>query len=555
MDATAATSSSSSAAVAVTPRTVKAKAGGGKHSTLQQKSIGAFFAGGTRTTYATLPGIGRQIRSVTSLTPEQLQAVGKAPEKFTSCAKGCGQTFLHGPARVAHEKFCSGRAAETAAEVAAAAEAAASAATTTQPATAVTEAAAEAADSSDDEQPPAKAPKLRADGGIKQSGLRQGEKKGMKHSLYFKLEVVRTLRRLQSLEKRWEKAPSGWRGAGIETSEIHKGVHPSLVSKWGGKEDELHMALQHENRVSRKQKHRTGTMATFQSRGARRTTLHRGRAPPFAAVEVELHKRYRDKRTRGERVTGQWLRVSMKRLVREFAGADVADGFKASKWWLRSFARRFGMSLRRKSNSRAESVLVRLPKIKRWHARLRRRLRGGPQEKLDPKWGRWLPRNRLSVDQVPCNLRAGDGRTYDDTGAKRVWLAGAKADDGKRFCTLQIVARASNGDASMPRHGQPKLCVIFRGQGKQISQNERDARHSDVQVRFQPKAWADDQLCEDFADVEMREATAAARAAGERSVAIFDNLSTARRRPSTCATCSAAPTATATCCRLARRAS
>ena len=77
----------------------------------------------------------------------------------------------------------------------------------------------------------------------------------------------------------------------------------------------------------------------------------------------------------------------------------------------------------------------------------------------------------------------------------------------------------------MPRHGQPKLCVIFRGQGKQISQNERDARHSDVQVRFQPKAWADDQLCEDFADVEMREATAAARAAGERSVAIFDNLS------------------------------
>ena len=284
MDATAATSSSSSAAAAVTPRTVKAKAGGGKHSTLQQKSIGAFFAGGTRTTYATLPGIGRQIRSVTSLTPEQLQAVGKAPEKFTSCAKGCGQTFLHGPARVAHEKFCSGRAAETAAEVAAAAEAAASAATTTQPATAVTEAAAEAADSSDDEQPPAKAPKLRADGGIKQSGLRQGEKKGMKHSLYFKLEVVRTLRRLQSLEKRWEKAPSGWRGAGIETSEIHKGVHPSLVSKWGGKEDELHMALQHENRVSRKQKHRTGTMATFQSRGARRTTLHRGRAPPEPGV-------------------------------------------------------------------------------------------------------------------------------------------------------------------------------------------------------------------------------------------------------------------------------
>ena len=154
----------------------------------------------------------------------------------------------------------------------------------------------------------------------------------------------------------------------------------------------------HEHRVGRKQKNRAGTMASFQSRGARRTTLHRGRAPPFAAVEVEVHKRYRDKRKRGERVTGQWLRVTMKRLVREFCGDAAADSFKATKWWLRSFARRFGISLRRKSNSRAESVLVCLPKIKRWHARLRRRLRRAPAEQLDPRWGRWLPRNRLSCD-------------------------------------------------------------------------------------------------------------------------------------------------------------
>ena len=447
------------------------------------------------------------------------------------CSKGCGRAFEHAPARVHHEKTCSGgrgcglpsaaasAAAAIAAEVAAAEIAAAGAAD------AADTGAAEAADSDGEGvAPPAKVPKLRKDGGIKQSGLREGEKKGIAHTLYFKLEVVRTLRKFQSLEKRG-LTPRGWRGAGIETSEAYRGVHPSLVSKWGKAEDELHESLLHENRVDRKQKNRTGTMATFQSRGARRTTLHRGRAPPFAAVEVETHKHYRDRRKRGERVSGQWLRVTMKRLVRKLCGDAAADSFKASKWWLRSFARRFGISLRRKSNSRAESVLVRLPKIKRWHARLRRRLRRGPAEQLDPKWGRWLPRNRLAVDQVPCNLRAGDVRTYEDTGATRVWLAGAKADDGKRFCTLQIVARASNGDPSKPRRGQPKLCVIFRGQGKQISQAELDARHPDVHVRFQPKAWADDELCEDHAAVEMLEATADARAAGERSVAFYDNLS------------------------------
>ena len=111
---------------------------------------------------------------------------------------------------------------------------------------------------------------------------------------------------------------------------------------------------------------------------------------PFAAAETELHAEYRAKRKRGERVSGQWLRISMKRLVREHYGDDAADGFKASKLWLRHFARRFGISLRRKSNAKAEPVEVRLPKIKRWHARLRRRLKRG--DRIDPVYG--LPHGR-----------------------------------------------------------------------------------------------------------------------------------------------------------------
>ena len=86
----------------------------------------------------------------------------------------------------------------------------------------------------------------------------------------------------------------------------------------------------------------------------------------------------------------------------------------------------------------------------------------------------------------------GDLRTYEDKGAKRVWIAGSKADDGKRFCTLQICARSAV-DPSKPRRGQPKIAVIFRGQGKRISAEERPAYHPDVLVRFQPKAWADEE--------------------------------------------------------------
>ena len=121
-------------------------------------------------------------------------------------------------------------------------------------------------------------------------------------------------------------------------------------------------------------------------------------------------------------------------------------------------------------------------------------------------------------------MREGDGRTYADIGSKRVWLVGSKQDDGKRFCSLQVAARCANGPVDWPRRGQPRLTIIFRGTGKRILPEERQAWHPDVHVRFQSKAWADEALCAEYARVEVAEITAEARAAGRESVAIFDNL-------------------------------
>lgn len=106
-----------------------------------------------------------------------------------------------------------------------------------------------------------------------------------------------------------------------------------------------------------------------------------------------------------------------------------------------------------------------------------------------------------------------------------MWVAGNKADDGKRFCTLQIAARCANGDPSKPRRGQPKICIVFRGQGKRISPQEKAGWHPDVSVRFQPKAWFDDALCTAYAKKEMKEVCAEAKSAGRESVVITDNLS------------------------------
>jgi hypothetical protein len=114
-------------------------------------------------------------------------------------------------------------------------------------------------------------------------------------------------------------------------------------------------------------------------------------------------------------------------------------------------------------------------------------------------------------------LRAGDLRTYNEIGSKRVWIVGSPADDGKRICTLNITTRAVCDD-SKPRRGQPKLSIIFRGTGQRIREEERAGWHPDVHIRFQKKAWADDEVCEEVASKEIAEATAEARARGEESV-------------------------------------
>ena len=504
---------------------------------VKQKSIGHFFGTGVNKEYSKTPSGEKVLTGAKPMTEEQLEVMPKST--LGLCQHGCGRSFSHGPAKANHEKVCKGGRQGPAAEAFAATAAsaaekvAAEAAASTSGAAAADEGSATTSDDESDAEedvppPPGKAPKTRKDGQPKQSGQRAGEKRTPR-TVYFKLEIVKTLRHFEKLNKLGQ-CPS----PNQATCEVYPALLPSDVTKYSQKEEKLRQVLMNEHRVSRKQKNNAGKMALFSSVGARRVSLHPGRTRPFAAAELELHKRYRlrrrgdgGERKGGERVTGCWLRITMKRLVREFYGDNAANGFKASRNWLRNFSRHFGISLRRKTNSKAEPVEVRLPKIKRWHARLRRRLQRRGRDStvaLDPKWGRWLPQNRLAIDQVPMNLRCGDGRTYEDVGAQRVWLAGSTADDGKRFCTLQICARAVAIE-DKKRRGQPKLTIIFRGQGKKLNQEERNGWHPDVHVRFQRKAWADDELCEDYSYDEIYEICADAREADEWSVVFADNLS------------------------------
>lgn len=143
---------------------------------------------------------------------------------------------------------------------------------------------------------------------------------------------------------------------------------------------------------------RDAELVYCRSKAARKFTLHPGRGRTFAAAEAALHKLYRERRTRGLRVRGSYLRIQMKRFVHHIYGGGVADQFKACKTWLAKFFNCYNMSLRKSTNKKNMSVEERAGKCRRWHARFRRRLKRGKQ--LSSIWGRWLPEDRISLDQV-----------------------------------------------------------------------------------------------------------------------------------------------------------
>ena len=51
-----------------------------------------------------------------------------------------------------------------------------------------------------------------------------------------------------------------------------------------------------------------------------------------------------------------------------------------------------------------------------------------------------------------------------------------------------------------PEGVQPKLVVIFWGQGLWISEDEKKAWHQDVDVYFQTNAWMDQRVCKRWCD-------------------------------------------------------
>ena len=130
------------------------------------------------------------------------------------------------------------------------------------------------------------------------------------------------------------------------------------------------------------------------------------------------------------------------------------------------------------------------PSLKKLHATFKEKYirTGSKDSSYDQKWGCYQPAQRLNVDKSPLShllqgkkiyeyIPKGEGSTHN-TRISRPCLGLEK-----RQCTLQVIFR--------PEGEQPKLTIIFRGQGKCFSENEKSEWQKDINVYFQLNAWLD----------------------------------------------------------------
>ena len=136
------------------------------------------------------------------------------------------------------------------------------------------------------------------------------------------------------------------------------------------------------------------------------------------------------------------------------------------------------------------------------------------------KYSLWPLKNRWSLDQVPAGFFAPTS-TYELKGARRVHIAANGSADSHRECTLQVCIRCFK-DPSLPRCGQPKLVICFKGTGVRISQEEKAQYCEHVIVMWDKKAWYNAKKCNEWARLAATEIILKSEG---RHLVLLDNLS------------------------------
>ena len=128
-------------------------------------------------------------------------------------------------------------------------------------------------------------------------------------------------------------------------------------------------------------------------------------------MEQELFAAFRKRRREGRSCKPNWFKKKADQIMRS-TFPNQAEEFKGSNGWFVRFCNRFDLVPRMKTNKKKKSAAEKEPVIEHFHSSLR--------QFLATNNGRTA---RYNVDQVPMPFAYDFNVTYEEEGAKEVWIS------------------------------------------------------------------------------------------------------------------------------------
>ena len=168
------------------------------------------------------------------------------------------------------------------------------------------------------------------------------------------------------------------------------------------------------------------------------------------------------RRAKGSKISKIWLTTKKRQKIESCYGKEEASKFKASNNWFQRFKCRYNISQRRRTDKKKNAANDGRETIQQFHRDLRKAVQSKRRRSerlvVDNTYGRWSPKNRLNVDQMPLPLVVDQDKTYEIAGSNQVWISQPGSGLDKRQATLQLCIRAEGQQTVKP-------AIIFRGKG------------------------------------------------------------------------------------------
>ena len=224
----------------------------------------------------------------------------------------------------------------------------------------------------------------------------------------------------------------------------------------------------------------------------------------------KLYCQFITARERGRKISFNWLWIRGKKISTEI-GAPM---FTSSATQL--FLRKYNIKVRRGQRTKQKPKGNFEETLRNWHSKFRECVikSHSSHPSFHEKWGRYMPHQRLNLDQVPLPFVLDNKTTYETPLGRneKCWIACPGSGLDKRQCSLQI--------CFSPENNQVRTEIIFRGTGKNIKQMEKRSYHKSVDVFWQRNAWADTQVSCEWVKKTLKSAVPE----GEEFLLVCDNL-------------------------------